>query len=173
MPSLRNGHTDQLSLDFLKRGGIDKLTQLPWWRVTHPLKFMKFRKPSLKPWLVSFLLLGLMPGVFASLAKPKPLKERVANAELVFVGKVVNRVLEGDWVRAELIVEQPLRGVKKGEKIKVIWRKTIGGRKIYDTAEGTRGIALLKDKHEGRYWLRLSKFEGGDKLEKVKEWIVK
>ena len=119
------------------------------------------------------MFLVMMPSAFGVKAQPKSLKERVKDAELIFVGKVVNRVVKGDWVRAELVVEKPFRGVKKGEKVKVIWRKTIGGREIYDTGENTRGIALLKGKHEGRYWLRADRFEGGEKLEEVKKLVVK
>ena len=134
---------------------------------------MKFRTASVKPLCAFLMFLVMMPSAFGVKAQPKSLKERVKDAELVFVGKVVNRVVKGDWVRAELVVEKPFRGVKKGEKVKVIWRKTLGGREVYDTGEDSRGIALLKGKHEGRYWLRADKFEGGEKLEEVKKLVVK
>ena len=49
----------------------------------------------------------------------------------------------------------------------VIWRAQLGGRLLYDVKEGTRGIAILKDKHEGRYWLRDDKFEAPETLPEV------
>ena len=106
-------------------------------------------------------------------APTKPLAERVGGADSVFVGKLINRVEDGDWVRAMLLVEEPLRDVQKGEKIQVIWRKKIGDIAIYDAAEGDKGIAILDDKHEGRYWLRDDKFEPLDQLDLVKELIAK
>ena len=106
-------------------------------------------------------------------APTKPLAERVGGADSVFVGKLVNRVEDGDWVRAELLVEESLRDVQKGEKIPVIWRKMVGDVPIYDAAEGAKGIAILDDKHEGRYWLRSDKFEPLDQLDLVKELIAK
>lgn len=80
-------------------------------------------------------------------APEKPLAERVHGADSVFVGKVINRVADGDWVRAELLVEEPLRDVHKGDKFEIIWRAKIGDMPIYDVAEGVRGIAILDDKH--------------------------
>lgn len=102
-------------------------------------------------------------------APTEPLKERVRAAETVFVGKLINKAVEGDWVRAELLVEEPLVSSKRDSKIEVIWRATIGGTPIYDTDENSRGIAILKDKHEGRYWLRDDKFEDLNKLAEVKK----
>ena len=74
-------------------------------------------------------------------------------------------------MRADLVVEESLKDAERGAKVEVIWRATIGGRPIYDTAEGTRAIAILKDKHEGRYWLRDDKFEDVAKLAEVKKLI--
>lgn len=126
---------------------------------------------SIRLFLAFAFLTASSPCLFAIRAPTKPLAERVAAAELVFVGKVVHKVVEGDWVRAELVVEEPLRGVEKKQRILVIWRATIGGRPIYDTAEGTRGIAILGDKHEGRFWLRDDKFEEVEKLAEVKKLL--
>ena len=103
-----------------------------------------------------------------SRAKEEPLEVRVQAAEFVFVGKLVNKEVEGDWVKAELVVINPLKNTKKSEKVKVIWRAKIGGRSLYNPAVNSQGIALLKDKHEGRYWLRGDKFAAVEKLEKVK-----
>ena len=106
-----------------------------------------------------------------SRAATKPLAERINLAKAVFVGKVVNKVIDGDWARAELLVEEPLAGVTQGQKLEVTWRKTIGGRTIYDTPEGSRGIAILIDKRQNRYWLRSDKFESVELLNQVKELI--
>ncbi len=106
-------------------------------------------------------------------APTPPLEKRVKDAALVFTGKVINKKVDGEWARAELLVDVPLRGVKKGEKIEVIWRVELSGRPIYDAPDGKQGVALLGDKHEGRYWLRDDKFEDLDKLEKVKKLVEK
>ena len=121
--------------------------------------------------LLLAVLLATSTSLFAVRAPTKPLSERVKAAELVFVGKVINKIVEGDWVRAELIVEEALHGVKEEQKVLVIWRATIGGQPIYDTAAGTKGIAILGDKHEGRFWLRDDKFEPVDKLAEVKKLL--
>ena len=118
------------------------------------------------------ILLTLATTVLAIREPAKPLKDRVSAAETVFLGKLVNRVEEGEWVRAELLVEKPLRKAEKGAKVEVIWRKTLGNLLIYDAAEGDRGIAILKDKHKGRYWLRADKFEKPDKLAEVKKRLI-
>ena len=124
---------------------------------------------------------------------PAPLGERVSQADSIFVGTVANKVVEGDWVRADLIVEEPLKKAKKGEAVPVTWRlimvggsfqpekvegspevanvKRVGGKPIFDAPEGARGIAILSDKHEGRYWLRDDKFEDISKLAEVKKLI--
>lgn len=106
-----------------------------------------------------------------SRAPTKPLAERLREAETVFLGKVVNKVVDGDWARAELLVEEPLRNAEKGAKVAVIWRIKVGTFSIYDVAAGTRGVAILKDKHEGRYWLRGDKFENPEKLASVAQGI--
>jgi hypothetical protein len=101
------------------------------------------------------------------MAPPRPLAERVAEAEKVFVGTLVDRVEDGDWVRGKLRVDTALRGVEEKQQIKVIWRKRVGDFQVYDAKQGARGIALLGDKHEGRYWLRADKFEPVEKLDEV------
>lgn len=115
------------------------------------------------------LLLSFSPISSALKAPTKSLEYRVQAAELVFVGTVINKVIDGDWVRAELLVEEPLVNTKQAEKIAVTWRTTIGNIAIYDTAEGSHGIAILKDMRKGRYWLRSDKFETLDKIDSVKE----
>ena len=90
----------------------------------------------------------------------------------MFVGVVTNKVVDGEWVRADLLVETPLRNAKQGKKVEVIWRATVDGMPIYDTAAGTKRIAILDDKHEGRYWLRDDKFEDLANLAKVKKLII-
>ena len=102
-----------------------------------------------------------------SLAPPRPLAERVREAEMVFAGTVVDRVEDGDWVRATLRVDKALQGVARKQKIKVIWRKRIGGSLFFDVEDGAKGVALLKDKHEGRYWLRGDRFEPIGKLDEI------
>ena len=129
--------------------------------------------PSSRPVLpIGFLTLFILASATGAVRAPTPpLEERVKAAESVFVGKLINKVVEGDWVRAELLVQEPLKNTKKDEKVLVIWRATIGGQPIYDTPEDSRGIAILGDKHEGRYWLRSDKFEPVDKLDEVKKII--
>jgi hypothetical protein len=105
-------------------------------------------------------------------APTKPLKDRVSAADTVFLGKVVNKVTTGDWASAELVVEEPLRNAEKDEKIKVTWRIKLGRLHVYDVREGTRGVAILKGKHNGRYWLRGDKFENPNKLAEVKGLIA-
>lgn len=120
---------------------------------------------------VLFILVTMTTDVLAIRAPTKPLAERVKAAEAVFVGKVVNKVTVGDWVTADLLVEDALVNAKLDQKIAVTWRATLGGRPIYDTAAGSRGIAILNDKHQGRYWLRGDKFEDVKKLAEVKKLI--
>lgn len=114
----------------------------------------------------------LGPAFSLSMAPPRPLGERVAEAEKVFVGTLVDREVDGDWVRAELRVDTPLRGVKEKERVKVVWRKRVGEFKVDDAPAGKRGVAILKDMHEGRYWLRADKFEPLDKLDEVKKCLA-
>ena len=92
-------------------------------------------------------------------SRPQRLRDRVNAAEKVFLGKLINRVEDGDWVKAELLVELPMKNAEKGANVAVIWRKKLGNKTIYDAVEGTRGIAVLKDRHEDRYWLREDKYE--------------
>jgi hypothetical protein len=120
---------------------------------------------------LAFLLCVLLTLTTTSLAlrvRTAPLKARVDAAETIFLGKLANKVVTGEWANAELVVQEPLRNAKKGEKIAVTWRIKLGNFRIYDAPEGTRGIAILKDKHKGRYWLRGDKFEKPDKLAEVK-----
>ncbi len=90
---------------------------------------------------------------------PLPLAHRVQQAETVFVGKLVNKVVQGEWVQAELLVEEPMKNAVLNRMVKVVWRSEIDGMPIYDVAEGVRGIAILSDQLDGRYWLRADKFE--------------
>ena len=99
------------------------------------------------------------------------LSERVRGVKTVFVGKVINKVIAGDWARAELEVLTPLKNTKKGAKVSVIWRVKISGRGLFDIAEGAKYMALLKGKHEGRYWLHGEKFKNEKQLNQVKSFI--
>ncbi len=138
---------------------------------------MKQRKNPQKILLILTLLFTSQIGFSMVKMPPPSLEKRVSAAKTVFVGKVVNKVIHGDWVHAELIVETSLKNAKCKERIKVIWRAKSGGRLMigvppgFDVAEGTRAIAILKDKHEGRYWLRGDKFENLKNLDKVKALI--
>jgi len=132
---------------------------------------MTHEKKTLQFTLTLCVLLTLTTISMGVRAPTKPLKDRVGAADTVFLGKVANKVVTGEWASAELVVQEPLRDAKKGEKIEVIWRIKLGRFQIYDVAEGTRGIAILKDKHKGRYWLRSDKFESPDKLAEVKGLI--
>jgi len=129
---------------------------------------MNNRNAALRLTIVSCVLLTLTTASLAIRAPVRPLKDRVAAAETVFLGKVANKVVVGEWARAALVVEESLKNAKKGGKVEVIWRISLGRFKIYDVAEGTRGVAILSDKHQGRYWLRGDKFESPDKLAEVK-----
>lgn len=100
-----------------------------------------------------------------------PLADRVREAELIFTGKIIDRQIDGDWARAKLLVSEPLRGGEKGQMVEVVWRVRVGDLVIYDAQEGFRGVALLKDKRDGRYWLGHDKFEGLGRLEKIKQII--
>ena len=133
---------------------------------------MQFMTGSKKTLTFLFTLL-LVTSVATAKAKvpTEPLEKRVKDAELIFTGKIIDKTIQGDWARAKLLVELPLRGVEKEETVEVIWRIKVGDTPIYDAPEGKQGVALLSDKHEGRYWLRDDKFEGLDKLEKIEELI--
>jgi hypothetical protein len=121
----------------------------------------------------AILAVGFLLPLFTSalsLAPPKPLPERIKKAEKIFVGTLVNRVDQGDnWVHAELRVDEALRGANDKETVKVIWRPKAGQWTIFDAKEGARGIALLGDKHNDRYWLRRDNFEPVSKLAEVKK----
>ena len=103
----------------------------------------------------------------------KPLQERVHAAESVFVGKVVNKVVAGDWARAELEVLTPLKNAKKGAKVLVTWRIKIAGQHLFDINEGAKYMALLKGKHEKRYWLHGAEYKGEEQLSQVKSLLIK
>jgi len=109
--------------------------------------------------------------VAKTLAPEKPFAERLSDAETIFVGVVTNKVLDGDWARADLLVETPLFNAEQGAKVAVIWRTAVGGQPLYDAASGSKAIAVLKDKHEGRYWLRTDKFENIAKLDEAKRTL--
>jgi len=109
--------------------------------------------------------------VAKTLAPETPLAERLSDAETVFVGVVTNKVLDGDWARADLLVETPLFNAEQGAKVAVIWRTAVGGQPLYDAASGSKAIAVLKDKHEGRYWLRTDRFENIAKLDEAKRTL--
>lgn len=131
-------------------------------------------KPIL-PKIATVLCLLIASSIFAfAIRAPEvPLEKRVEAAEKVFVGKVINKKVDGEWVRAELLVESPLRNAEKEARIPVIWRRELGDLKIYDVTVGSKGVALLLDKHEGRYWLGYSRFEKLDKMEEIEKLIEK
>lgn len=144
---------------------------------------------------LAFVLALALSGTSGALSMaPTPsLEKRIADGRLIFVGKLVNRVQRGDWVQAELLVEEPLKNVKKGDTVPVIWRlllvggrsvaapvegnpgiakvQTVGAEPMFDRAAGARGIAILGDKHKGRYWLRADKYEDVSKLGEVKKLV--
>ena len=110
-----------------------------------------------------------------SIAAPPSVEERVATAEMVFVGKLINRIeVEGDWVHAELQVTEPLLKAKVGEKVPVTWRLVrFNDAVIFDCQEGKQGVAILGDMHQGRYWLRDDKFLSMDLLDDIKKAVEK
>lgn len=109
-----------------------------------------------------------------SIAPAPSIETRVAAAETVFIGKLINRMeIEGGWVHAELQVTQPLLNAKQGEKIPVIWREIrFRGKPVFDAAEGREAIAILNDRHEGRYWLRDDKFLNVEQVEEVRRAVA-
>ena len=125
------------------------------------------KKYSPLPILLIFLI-TISPALAETRAPTEPLPKRVEKAEVIFLGKVTNKKVEGDWAKAELVVEEPLKNVRKGEKVEVIWRIKLANLRIYDTDDETTGVAILSDKHQGRYWLRSDKFEKPEKLDEVK-----
>ena len=129
--------------------------------------------------LIPCVLLAVTALAFAQglRAPTPPLKERVNRAETVFLGKVADRIVEGGWVRASLVVEEPLWKAERGKNVPVIWTKPadtglfMADGVTFDANEGARGVAILTDKHEGRYWLREDKFEDPKKLDEVKALV--
>lgn len=83
------------------------------------------------------------------------IKERATSAEKVFIGTLVTRVEAGGRVDAQLRVDEPIKGVAKGELVKVHWLRIAG----YNAVEGQRGLALLLPKQEESYWLRADTFD--------------
>ena len=65
--------------------------------------------------LLSFIIFNT--SLFALRIAVEPLEKRVEKAEKIFVGKLINRVQDGEWVRAELLVDVPIHNVKKGDKV--------------------------------------------------------
>ena len=124
--------------------------------------------------LLSFATL-LVTAPALSIAAPPSVEQRVAKAETVFAGKLINRVeVEGDWIHAELQVTEPLYRAKPGEKVPVVWRLVkFNDAVIFDCPEGKQGVAILSDMHEGRYWLRDDKFLSIDLLADVKKAVEK
>ena len=104
-------------------------------------------------------------------AQTEPLETRVAKAKTIFVGTLINRVEKGDWVTAELKVDQPMLNAQLGAKVDVIWRRYIDSTEIYNAKQGDKGVAILDDKHQGRYWLRADKFEPESALKLVQELL--
>ncbi len=81
-----------------------------------------------------------------------PLETRVQETDKVFVGVLLNlKKLEGDWCHADLKVTKAIKGVEVGELVPVQWRPKIA---YYDAEENQEGLAVLKYKDGGRYWLR-------------------
>lgn len=116
----------------------------------------------------TFLLLFQPHTLQGARAPLKSLTERVDEAEKVFAGKLINKKVEDEWATAELLVETPFSKTEKGLKIPVMWRTSLGGNKMYNPEEGTRGVAILKPSNDGKYWLRTDTFLDISELEKVK-----
>ena len=123
-----------------------------------------------KGMIFTFAMLLMTSALQADTKLPaKPLADRVTAAEVVFVGKLIDKEVQGDWATAKLVVTEALHNVKKDQTIDVTWRIKIGDRPIYDVAQGTERIAILKDKRKDKYWLRGDKFEDLGKLDAVKQ----
>lgn len=123
----------------------------------------------MKCMLILSALLVAVSGVFAlSVAPPTSLDERVATADLVFVGEVVNRVEKEQWVHAELLVKESILGAGDGALVPVIWRKSASGIELFDVANGREAIALLGDYMQGRYILRGDRFVALEQLDEVR-----
>ncbi|MFK7851046.1 MAG: hypothetical protein AB8D78_08725 [Akkermansiaceae bacterium] len=121
--------------------------------------------------LTAFLL--ATSSALAIRAPEVPLEKRVEKAERIFVGKVINKEVDGDWVKADLLVEKPLRNAEKDSKIPITYRKNIGNQPIYDITVGSKGVAILTDKHKDRYWLGHARFEKMEKLEEIEKLVKK
>ena len=113
------------------------------------------------------------PFVLSIYAPETSLPLRVEAAKYVCVGKVINKVVKGDWANADILVIKPLKNTKKGEEIPVTWRVAVSGRPIYDVKKNSCGIAILGATHKERYWLRGDKFENLNKLKEVKKILQK
>lgn len=118
----------------------------------------------------------VLPGYALKMATP-PLEKRVETAKLIFVGEVVKLEEKNGWVRAELLVKDPIYSVKKGDKVKVIWRKPSKDPRMvdgvtFDAKIGDKAIAILNDMHEGHYWLREDKFEPMKHLDEVRRFAM-
>ena len=123
----------------------------------------------MKCMLILSALLVAVSGVFAlSVAPPTSLDERVATADLVFVGEVVNRVEKEQWVHAELLVKESILGAGDGALVPVIWRKSASAFQLFDVANGREAIALLGDYMQGRYILRGDRFVALEQLDEVR-----
>ena len=124
--------------------------------------------------LLSFATL-LVTAPALSIAAPPSVEERVAMAETVFVGKLINRMeVEDGWVHAELQVIEALHGARVGEKVPVVWRLVrFNDALLFDCPEGKQAVAILGDMHKGRYWLRDDKFLSMDLIDDAKKAIDK
>lgn len=100
-----------------------------------------------------------------------PLRERVAAAEEVAIVTLTQREERGEWARGTLRIDHPIHGSPAGTELPVIWRTTLDDTPIYDAAVGARGIAVLKDRHQGRYWLGQDKLLAFDKLAQVMQVV--
>lgn len=123
---------------------------------TLPSRAMIISKYSICLVLVTLFMLPSVVSATTIKVDKRTLEERVSDADLIFIGKVINKQVSGDWATAELLVEEPITGVKKGDKVKVTWRIQVNGHHIYDTEEGLRGLSMLKNtnKHKGRFWFK-------------------
>ena len=120
--------------------------EIRWHKFNRPDKKRPVLLLSIASALSLCLVLVLSGSTLAlSLAPRRPLEKRVENSQLIFVGKLVNRVQNDDWVQAELLVEEPLKNVKQGEKIPVTWRLVmVGGRSVAVPVEGNSEVAKIE-----------------------------
>ena len=127
--------------------------------------------------------------------KPDAFEHLLIKAETVFVGRVINRTVDGDWVRAELVVEDALWNAQPRERVPVVWRSKLSrverfsntvdtdagmslgdqAAALYDAQEGDRALAILSYKETavypslGLYKLSKSRYVFLDKLKKAKD----